>query len=83
MSELDVKTLVRAASDRLVAVAALQKKYEMSKDVPTEQLVQDMRELLFTERIVLDAIITLFVELGHSVEENAVSTATAARTHPA
>ena len=75
MGELDVKNLVRAASDRLVAVAALQKKYETSKDIPTEQLVQDMRELLFTERIVLDAIITLFVELGHSVDENTASLA--------
>jgi hypothetical protein len=78
MSELDVKSLVRAASDRLVAVAALQKKYEVSKDVPTEQLVQDMRELLATERVVLDAIITLFIELGHNVDENTVSIATAA-----
>ena len=32
-------------------------------------------------RVVLDAIITLFVELGHSVEDNTVSIATAA-PHP-
>jgi hypothetical protein len=43
----------------------LQKKYERSESVPTEQLVADMRELLATERVVLDAIITLFVKLGH------------------
>jgi hypothetical protein len=43
----------------------LQKKYEASVDVPTEQLVRDMRELLATERVVLDAIITLFVKMGH------------------
>ena len=78
MSNLDVKDLVRAASDRLVAVAALQKKYAASKDVPTEQLVQDMRELLATERVVLDAIITLFVELGHNVSDHTQSIATAA-----
>jgi len=75
MSELDVKSLVRAAADRLVAVTALQEKYAASKAVPTEQLVQDMRELLATERVVLDAIITLFVELGHSVSENQASIA--------
>ena len=81
MSELDVKSLVRAAADRREAVSALQKKYEASKDVPAEQLVQDMRELLATERVVLDAIVTLFVELGHSVDENTVSIATSA-PHP-
>jgi hypothetical protein len=69
MSELDVKSLMRAASERLVAVSTLQKKYQDSKDVPTEQLVQDMRELLASERVVLDAIITLFVELGHNVND--------------
>ena len=82
MSELDVKSLVRAAADRREAVSALQKKYEASKDVPAEQLMQDMRELLATERVVLDAIITLFVELGHSVENNTVSIATSAAPHP-
>jgi hypothetical protein len=49
-----------------LAVAALQKKYERSESVPTEQLVLDMRELLSTERVVLDALITLFVKLGHT-----------------
>lgn len=77
MSELDVKGLARAASDRLIAVDALQKKYAASKDIPTEQLVQDMRELLATERVVLDAIITLFIELGHSVSDHTVSIAAA------
>jgi hypothetical protein len=28
--------------------------------------VLDLRELLATERVVLDAIITLFVKLGHA-----------------
>jgi hypothetical protein len=46
-------------------VTALQEKYQKSESVSTEQLVQDMRELLATERVVLDAIITLFVKLGH------------------
>jgi len=68
MSHLDVNGLVRAASDRQAAVAALQKKYQESNDFSTEQLVGDMGELLATERIVLDAIITLFVELGNRSE---------------
>jgi len=62
----DIKSLMRAAAERQSAVAALQKKYQESESIPTEQLVLDMRELLATERIVLDAIITLFVKLGHS-----------------
>src|SRR5687768_10313773 len=67
MNDSDVNSLMMAASERQLAVAALQKKYEQSESVPTEQLVRDMRELLFTERVVLDAIITLFVKLGHDV----------------
>ena len=47
-------------------------KYEESDSVPTEQLVLDMRELLSTERVVLDAIITLFVKLGHGSEPEAL-----------
>jgi hypothetical protein len=65
MSNLNVNGLMKAAAERQLAVAALQKKYEGQESVPTEQLVLDMRELLATERVVLDAIITLFVELGH------------------
>ena len=65
MHDPDMKALLKAASERQLAVAALQKKYEQSESVPTEQLVRDMRELLATERVVLDAIITLFVKLGH------------------
>jgi hypothetical protein len=64
MSDPDISSLMRAAAERQLAVAALQKKYEESESVPTEQLVLDMRELLSTERVVLDAIITLFVKLG-------------------
>jgi hypothetical protein len=48
-----------------LAVAELQKKYAESHNIPTEQLVLDMRELLATERVILDAIITLFIDLGH------------------
>ena len=65
MNDPDVNSLMMAASERQMAVAALQKKYAESDNVPTEQLVRDMRELLATERVVLDAIITLFVKLGH------------------
>jgi hypothetical protein len=65
MNDLDVSNLMKAAAERQLAVAALQKKYGSQESVPTEQLVLDMRELLATERVVLDAIITLFVELGH------------------
>jgi hypothetical protein len=66
MNDPDITSLMMAASERQLAVAALQKKYEQSESVPTEQLVHDMRELLSTERVVLDAIITLFVKLGHA-----------------
>jgi hypothetical protein len=59
---------MKAAAERQLAVAALQKKYEQSESIPTEQLVLDMQELWSTERVVLDAIITLFVKLGHDEE---------------
>ena len=65
VNDPDINSLMKAAAERQLAVAALQKKYEQSDDIPTEQLVRDMRELLSTERVVLDAIITLFVKLGH------------------
>ena len=65
MNDPDVHSLMMAAAERQLAVAALQKKYERSESIPTEQLVRDMRELLATERVVLDAIITLFVKAGH------------------
>jgi hypothetical protein len=64
MSDQDINSLKRAASERQLAVAALQKKYAENESVSTEQLVLDMRELLATERVVLDAIITLFVKIG-------------------
>ena len=66
MHDSEMNSLMRAAAERQLAVAALQKKYQESVSVPTEQLVRDMRELLATERVVLDAIITLFVKLGES-----------------
>jgi hypothetical protein len=66
MNDPDIDRLIKAAAERQLAVAALQKKYEDSESIPTEQLVLDMRELLSTERVVLDAIITLFVKLGHA-----------------
>ena len=65
MSDPDINSLMKAAAERQMAVAALQKKYEGSDSIPTEQIVLDMRELLYTERVVLDAIITLFVRSGH------------------
>ena len=67
MNNVDVSHLMRAAEERQLAVAELQRKYEGQVSVSTEQLVRDMRELLATERVVLDAIITLFVELGHGL----------------
>ena len=57
---------MKAAAERQLAVVVLQQKYAGSESIPTEQLVRDMRELLSTERVVLDAIITLFVRLGHT-----------------
>jgi hypothetical protein len=65
MNDPDLNSLVKAASERQLAVTALQKKYAASEHISAEQLVLDMRELLATERVVLDAIITLFVKLGH------------------
>jgi hypothetical protein len=64
MNDPDLGSLMKAAAERQQAVAALQKKYAASESIPTEQLVLDMRELLATERVVLDAIITLFLKLG-------------------
>jgi hypothetical protein len=65
MNDPDLGSLMKAAAERQLAVTALQKKYAESESISTEQLVLDMRELLATERVVLDAIITLFVKLGH------------------
>jgi hypothetical protein len=65
MHDPDTRSLMKAAAERQLAVAALQTKYAASESIPTEQLVLDMRELLSTERVVLDAIITLFISLGH------------------
>jgi hypothetical protein len=65
MEDADIGSLMKAAAERRLAVTALQEKYRHSDSVPTEQLVLDMRELLSTERVVLDAIITLFIKLGH------------------
>jgi len=64
MKDPDLGSLMKAAAERQLAVTALQKKYAESQSISTEQLVLDMRELLATERVVLDAIITLFVKLG-------------------
>ena len=71
MNDPDINSLKRAASERQLAVVALQKKYADSDSVSTEQLVLDMRELLATERVVLDAIITLFEKLGDVEAEKA------------
>jgi hypothetical protein len=64
MTDPELSRLMTAAAERQQAVAALQAKYAQSESIPTEQLVLDMRELLATERVVLDAIITLFHKLG-------------------
>ena len=64
MNDHDMSTLMKAAAERQLAVTALQKKYANTESIPTEQLVLDMRELLATERVVLDAIITLFISLA-------------------
>jgi len=69
MDDHDIRGLMKAAAERQLAVSALQEKYATSEKIPTEQLVRDMRELLSTERLVLDAIITLFVSLGHGESE--------------
>ncbi|MBA3313160.1 MAG: hypothetical protein H0T47_07715 [Planctomycetaceae bacterium] len=76
MNDPDIGSLMKAAAERQLAVATLQKKYEESLNIPTEQLVLDMRELPATERIILDAIITLFVKLdtGHEAVDHTVPT---------
>jgi hypothetical protein len=73
MNDHDIGNLLKAASERQLAVVALQEKYEQSENMPTEQLVHDMGELLATERVVLDAIVTLFVKLGDRESERATS----------
>ena len=65
MTDHDLTSLMKGAAERQLAVTALQKKYEGSASVSTEQLVADILELLATERVVLDAIITLFIKLDH------------------
>ena len=69
MNDPDMSSLMQAAAERQLAVTALQKKYAESDNIPTEQLVLDMRELLSTERVVLDAIITLFLHLAPAAEK--------------
>jgi len=71
MQDQNIRQLMKAAVNRQLAVSALQDKYTASESIPTEQLVRDMRELLHTERVVLDAIITLFIKLGHGEGEGA------------
>ena len=63
MNDPDLGSLMKAAAERQLAVTALQTKYAESEGISAEQLVLDMRELLATERVVLDAIITLFLKL--------------------
>ena len=68
MDDSEINDLMKAAVERQLAVTNLQQKYEASDNIPTEQLVRDMRELLTTERVVLEAIITLFMKLMHTEE---------------
>ena len=67
MTNHDLSGLMKAATERQLAVAQLQAKYAESENISTEQLVLDMRELLATERVVLDAIITIFVGMASAV----------------
>ena len=69
MNDRDIRGLMKAAAERQLAVKALQDKYAVSHSIPTEQLIVDMQELLATERVILDAIITLFVSLGHGDDD--------------
>jgi hypothetical protein len=64
-SDINGLMLAAAATERQPAVAAPQKKYGDSASIPTEQPVLDMRELLSTDAVVLDPIITLSVKPGH------------------
>jgi hypothetical protein len=72
MHDPDINSLMKAAPERQLAVAALQKKYLESESVPTEQLVLDIRELWSTQR----AILTLFAKLGHSDDREAIDSTT-------
>jgi hypothetical protein len=71
VNETEVSALVQAAAERQLAVTALEEKYAESSDLPTKQLVADMRELLATERVVLDSIITLLIKLSGEATEAA------------
>jgi hypothetical protein len=68
ITDHDISALKKAADQRQLAVNTLQKKYAASHNIPTEQLALDMCEVLATERVVLDAIITLFVDVGQDDE---------------
>jgi hypothetical protein len=59
----DLSNLMKAVTERQLAVTQLQEKYASSENAPTEQLVHDLRDLQASERAVFDAIITMFVGL--------------------
>ena len=64
MTDPEISDLLKAVAERHLAVTTLQEKYAKSEGIATEQLVLDMGELLAAERLVLDAIVTLFLKLG-------------------
>lgn len=64
MDDPDMSGLLKAVTDRQLAVTALQEKYATSEGKTTEQLVLDMGELLTSERLIFDAITTLFMKLS-------------------
>jgi hypothetical protein len=59
----DLSSLMKAVTERQLAVTQLQEKYAGSENISTEQLVHDLRDLQASERAVFDAIITMFVSL--------------------
>jgi hypothetical protein len=64
MHDSELEDLLRVASERQLALAALEDKYAQSHGLPSEQLVKDMHELLAKETTVLNAIITLFIKMS-------------------
>jgi hypothetical protein len=67
MDNLEISDLLKAVTDRQLAVATLQEKYATGEGATTEQLVRDLAEVLAADRVVFDAIITLLLKRG--VEE--------------
>ena len=64
MHDPEMNSLMKAATERQLAVAALQKKYQASESVPTEQLVLDMRPPCLDQSFCLICAMTIDYEFA-------------------